>query len=691
MPIFRFSNGQKFRWNGENFAVNRAFTIADESDKEAPIKVYIEFMDEGGNFDIAPRAVLDKDMLEGRLFFIRNNPLNVSIRGMQSEHRARPIDDYNEQLVEIARWRQSVIAPLRGKEHRTSADVVTRIEEVKATLTDEQRKSSYYRLSKSTVYDWLKIDRESNGDLSVLIPRTDERGGLGKSRLDETVDTIVKAVISDLVLNSELGAPLDEVHGEIGLRIDEVNNEREKYELEALTKPGRTTVWEHIQAALKKNKIDKLKKKEDKEQKKSKHRTSRRILTPTGEIEIDTTTVDMIVVSDDRTIPIGRLELVAGVDKATGYPWGRYIGFEPESHYATLECLYHGALPKFNVRETYGTQHEWYAQGIPSLVRTDRGPGYNNKHLRDASESIPFELDVLEPRTPFLKPFIESQLGVTNDGFHYLDGTTFSSFSKRGDYDSLAAAVFTCFEVDMLLHQFLLDIVAEKPLRGITGISRSIMWRERTLPPFEFRLHNADYLRIALGSVEFREITDKGIQIDRIQYNSNKTARLREIWAGEKAKVKFHPGDRSRVHVLNPEAKSLEERYVEIPAIDQEYTQNLSSWQHKIILKYLTDNRKGVHPSQFAEARRVVRGLMAEARQQTNKIKERQRAERMFSTPPSSKKSEAEQQAAKATDQATPRPINKVKPESLTLDPELVKQMRIIDQKPRKVSLDPKD
>ncbi len=49
---------------------------------------------------------------------------------------------------------------------------------------------------------------------------------------------------------------------------------------------------------------------------------------------------------------------------------------------------------------------------------------------------------------------------------------------------------------------------------------------------------------------------------------------------GARTKIKFHPGDMSRLHVHD----AHDNRYIEVPALGQEYTQGLSLWKHRIII-----------------------------------------------------------------------------------------------------------
>ena len=113
------------------------------------------------------------------------------------------------------------------------------------------------------------------------------------------------------------------------------------------------------------------------------------------------------------------------------------------------------------------------------------------------------------------------------------------------------------------------------------------------LPP------NRDELRIFLGRVDQRVIHRYGIEFERLRYNCQDLAILRARLKGETVKIKYHPGDLSHLYVFDP----FEKRYIETPALDQEYTQGLSLWKHKVILNFVRQERYEVDPAALGRAR----------------------------------------------------------------------------------------
>ncbi len=109
-----------------------------------------------------------------------------------------------------------------------------------------------------------------------------------------------------------------------------------------------------------------------------------------------------------------------------------------------------------------------------------------------------------------------------------------------------------------------------------------------------------DTLKVLLGDIEERTISRKGIEFYYLFYNSDRLQTLRDryeandfrrsnkIRSKEKAKFKYNRNDISVIHVFDPQTRE----YLAVPAINQNYTQNLSLAQHKIIYRYALKTRK---------------------------------------------------------------------------------------------------
>jgi hypothetical protein len=80
-----------------------------------------------------------------------------------------------------------------------------------------------------------------------------------------------------------------------------------------------------------------------------------------------------------------------------------------------------------------------------------------------------------------------------------------------------------------------------------------------------------------------RAISPSGIELFTLRYNSPELAALRlNMNKGEKAPLKYDPQDISVIYVYD----RAEDRTIEVPALNQEYTRKLTIWQHHVIRKY---------------------------------------------------------------------------------------------------------
>jgi putative transposase len=191
-----------------------------------------------------------------------------------------------------------------------------------------------------------------------------------------------------------------------------------------------------------------------------------------------------------------------------------------------------------------------------------------------------------------------------------LPGTTFSNIGRRGDYDSVKQACVYLSDVDKLLNILITDIYAERFHQGLGGIPAR-RWEALTghgfapgLPP------SAEELSILLGRTIRRVIHHYGIEFMSLRYNCSDLVTLRTRLKGEKAKIKYHPADLSRLYVHDP----FEGQYVEVPALDREYTQGLSLWKHRVIRRAVLQEQDRVDIVALGRAKRKIQKIVDEGR-----------------------------------------------------------------------------
>jgi putative transposase len=493
------------------------------------------------------------------------------------------LDDCPEPLTAVARFRLECIEPMLKETRPTRQEVRDRVDDIKARLREGDDDGAVKRrVSVASLYRWRADYVRSGCDLRSLIPATLKRGGKGIPRVEADVNTALEAVIREKYLVREQ-VTIDSIRSEVGQRIVEMrpvdttsDAPRERGPI-----PSRSTI---------KRRIEMLDMEEVLRAKRG-DAAAKRALTqygvsdaptmPLERVEIDHTRSDLIVLDDADNLPLGRLTLTYCLDVATRYPLGYYLGFEPPSYLAVMECLHHAIWPKRSVREAYGTEHEWVAYGVPSTLVIDNGREFIGPSLRDACLLLGTTLQRTPVKSPHFKGAAERALGSANTMLlHTLPGTTFSNTQSRGDYDAEKQACVYLSEIDKILTLFFVDIYAERYHRGLHGIPAR-RWERAAQSGFIPRVpSSAEELELFLGRVDHRTIHHYGIEFENLIYNSPDLVALRTRLRGARTKIKFHPGNLGRLHVHD----AHDNRYIEVPALDQEYAGGLSLWKHRIIV-----------------------------------------------------------------------------------------------------------
>jgi putative transposase len=594
MSAQRFSAGKHIQWRGETFEIKRLLP-----DHQINLENIIT-----GAAIVASIVDLVKDLYDGLLSFVLEGKRVASA----TEVRPLNLSDYPEHLVDVARFRLQVINPLLDLESRTRQDVIDRVREINEPNAATGQAVVARTVSVASVYRWLAGYEKSGRDVRSLIPSIDRRGGKGNWRVEPEIEAIIGSTIQDKYFAREKRT-VDDILEEVAARLEEENRVRPT--AEKLSCPSRTTIDRRIEA------LDMRAVFTARHGKRAAKRQFRQFgkgpqaEMPLERVEIDHTRIDLIVIDDKDNLPLGRATLTDCMDVATRYPLGYYLSFDPPSYYSVMECLYHSIRPKENVKEKYGTEHDWIAYGIPATLVTDNGKEFIGRSLEDACLSLNIVLEQMPIKQPHYKGKIERLFKTIGTVLQGIPGTTYSNVQQRGDYDSVGQACVYLDEVEALLNIFFVDIYAERLHKGIEGVPAR-RWEQAIRNGLLPRVPaSADELLILLGQVDWRTIQHYGIDFQSIRYNCPELAFLRNRLQGEKAKIKFHPGDLSRLHVYDP----FNERYIPVPAEDSEgYTVGLSLWKHRVIRRFALSERDKVDLAALGRAKRKIQDIVDRAR-----------------------------------------------------------------------------
>lgn len=259
------------------------------------------------------------------------------------------LNDYLEEDAAVARFRRAAIEPLLHlrRRDRTRAVVQARAADIALIVPHNQRQTLGYGVSVDSLYRWIRLYQRSGSDVRALAPEFRKSGGKEKARIDPEADAMVRAVINEKYLARERATINDIVH-EVAERVRETNEGRQG-------DPDAAVPLAYASRSTVKRRIDDL---DLSDVFAARHgaRAAKRAFSQFGEaekptmplerVEIDHTRSDLIVIDDVDNLPLGRLTLTYCLDVATRYPLGYYLGFEPPSYLAVMECLYHAILPK---------------------------------------------------------------------------------------------------------------------------------------------------------------------------------------------------------------------------------------------------------------------------------------------------------------------------------------------------------
>lgn len=595
MSAERFSAGKQFHWQEEVYQVRRLLPTND--------LVIINLRT--AETQIVALAQLVEALFAGELRFTDHvSPAEEAATDYVD------LSDCPERLRAIAEYRLDVIQPLLGlAPHQRKKAIKTRIKHLKAAREDNER-SLLTALSVASVYRWIDEYTESGGDIRSLIPDTEKRGGVNQSRLEPEADAIIQDVVETHYLTREKRT-IDYIHREVAVRVEEEN--RVRVPAEHLEIPSRSTIARRIGGLDDEERLTAKQGKRAAKRELSQYGETTYPTLPLERVEIDHTRADIVVIDDQDLLPLGRLTLTYCLDTATRHPLGYYLGFEPPSYLTVMECLYHAICPKGDIREEYGTEHDWQIYGIPYTLVIDNGKEFIGQDLEDACNLLGIILQNTPVRTPHFKAAVERMFGTLNTGLlHTLPGTTFSNVGQRNDYDSLKQACISLSELDKMMHIFLVDIYAENFHRGVQGIPARL-WEQATEGGFFPRMPpSAEELLVLLGRVAYRTVQPYGIELNCLRYNCSKLVPLRTRMKkrdNRRVKIKYNPSDLGHIQVYDPDEK----RYLQVPALAQEYAQGLSLWKHKVIRNFALTQQDTVDIVALGRAQRKIQEIVEES------------------------------------------------------------------------------
>ena len=499
--------------------------------------------------------------------------------------------------------------------------------------TKPTRANVGHAASRGSIERWLSDYICSGYDIRVLAPETKRQGGKGVSKLRPEVAALLDKVLLACAQKPK-DRTLEDVEDDLRDAINDENSVRDPDD--QFSVPARSTIYRHIQQvgaeSILKRRPNRMEAQANRSVQAGPKTT--RVL---ERVEIDHTTLDLMVVDETDRLPIGRPTFTFAIDHYSGMPFGLYVGFEPPSYLTVMECLLHGILPKPDVQTQFGTKNPWPVFGLPETLVIDNGREFIGQDLDDACAQLGITLERTPVKSPWIKGGVERSFRTVHTKLvHKLPGTTFSNIEQRGSYKSEKESCISLSAFREILHVFLLDQYAQGWHTGKKGVPAKL-WHESVQSGFVPTLHtSADETRILLGRVDTRTVQRTGIDFENIRYQSPDVVRLRtRVGDGTSVRIKYDPSDMGNIYVFDESAQTGElsiSSWLKIPALDQEYAAGLSIWKHHVLNKYLNAKKQKVNPQTLLEAKRHWQQIVRNEFLQTRKIRTRKVGARFGAT-----------------------------------------------------------
>jgi len=267
-------------------------------------------------------------------------------------------------------------------------------------------------------------------------------------------------------------------------------------------------------------------------------------------IQIDHTLADVMIVDSVYRRSIGRPWLSLAIDVATRSVLGFHLGLEAPSALAVALCIEHAVLPKIRSAAAPATEASWDMFGMPRTILVDNGSEFHGEALTRGCAEYGIDLTHRPVARPRFGAHIERLIGTMMGKIHLLPGSTDSSPTARGCYQSENEAKLTLAELNEWLY---LEIAGQyhHDIHRMIGTTPAAAWVKSlargTVPTLP-----ADPARFVIGflPIVHRKLQRNGLFFERIRYWADVLPSIAQ--PRESLLTRYDPRDLSRLYVLTP-------------------------------------------------------------------------------------------------------------------------------------------
>jgi putative transposase len=327
-------------------------------------------------------------------------------------------------------------------------------------------------------------------------------------------------------------------------------------------------------------------------------------------VEIDHTPLDLILLDDELSIPLGRPYLTLIVDVFSGCVLGFHLSYRSPSYVSAAKAIVHAIKPKSFEGLDIELQNEWPCYGKFENLVVDNGAEFWSKSLEHACKEAGINIQYNPVRKPWLKPFVERFFGMINECFlTEIPGKTFSNILAKEDYKPEKDAIMRFSTFVEEFHRWIVDIYHQDSNSRETRIPIKQWQRGFDIyPPLKMSTEDEQRFTVLMGISDERTLTRNGFKFEELMYDSTALADYRKHYPQTKDTIKkiikVDPDDLSSIHVYLEELGG----YLKVPCTDNsDYTKGLSLHEHKVIKQI---NREGIREGKdnlgLAKARMAI-------------------------------------------------------------------------------------
>jgi putative transposase len=332
---------------------------------------------------------------------------------------------------------------------------------------------------------------------------------------------------------------------------------------------------------------------------------------PLERAEIDHTILDLFVIDERTSMPLGRPCFTACIDDHTRCILGINLSFTPPSFNTVAKCLKNSFLPKAQLKEDYPeVRSEWLAHGVMTELVLDNGLDFHSRALEQVCGSLGITMRYAARKEAWFKGKIERFFGTFNRSVaHVNPGTTFGDIFEKGDYDPAKHALITLPTLQKIVRMWIADVYHQQFHRGIEN-TPALMWQQSIrIEDIRFP-DDTTNLDSIMGRPHDRVLTHKGIEYDGLFYNSTE---LIEWWRSRGPKVnveiRVDESDLGSIYVLLQNVS----KPVRATCLSSAYAAGLSHWQHQVNKRWRARNAQVArNEDSWMEAKRAIQRIVEE-------------------------------------------------------------------------------